>query len=123
MNAWSDSTEDGTEWVEVIQIMEKILYKCCTQEHDPQLLILGTNKLVRLLNKHPVRSREEACFQLFHINDVLRKLMLQGMHVSSSLKVYLLSCCKSIFCQNCHLCLYYLDILHCFLLSGGVIYN
>ena len=78
MNAWSDSTEDGSEWVEVIQIVEKILYKCCMQDHDEKYLTLGANRLVKLLNRHPVRSREEACFQLYHLNDVLRKLIGRG---------------------------------------------
>lgn len=79
MNAWDDSTEGGCEWVEVLQIVERILYQCCIQTNK-DLVETANYKLVQLLHKRVVVQKEEASYQIYHINAVITWFNKLGMH-------------------------------------------
>lgn len=88
MNAWDDSTEGGCEWVEVLQIVERILYQCCMQTNK-DLVETANYKLVQLLHKRVVVQKEEASYQIYHINAVITWFNKLGISYENLLLVLL----------------------------------
>ena len=77
LSAWQDSTEGGNEWTEVLQIVERILYHSFLQTNT--LLLENSNKkLSQLLHKRAVTDEDEASFQIYNMDKVLRILQAHG---------------------------------------------
>eukprot|EP00111_Clytia_hemisphaerica_P022278 TCONS_00065481-protein len=72
LNAWDDSIEGGAEWVEVLQITERILYRSFMIKLDMDILVETNKRLTQLLHKRLVTDEMEATYQLFKLDSVLR---------------------------------------------------
>lgn len=85
LSAWDDSTEGGNEWVEVLQIVERILYHSFYQTNE--ILLENSNKrLTQLLNRRVVTSEDEATYQIYNLDKTLR--LMQG-HGATSFPLFL----------------------------------
>lgn len=78
LNAWHDSLEGGSEWVEVLQITERILYHSFMIKADKSILEDTNKKLCYLLQKRVVTDEGEATYQICKLDSVLRILQAHG---------------------------------------------
>ena len=78
LNAWDDSLEGGSEWAEVLQITERILYHSFMIKLDKEVLIEANKRLTRLLQKRVVTDENEATYQMFKLDTVLRISQAHG---------------------------------------------
>ena len=78
LNAWDDSLEGGSEWAEVLQITERILYHSFMIKVDKEVLIEANKRLTRLLQKRVVTDENEATYQMFKLDTVLRISQAHG---------------------------------------------
>ena len=85
LNAWADSLEGGSEWTEVLQITERILYHSFMIKLDKELLEETNKRLSSLLNKRVVTDENEATYQMFKLDCVLRISQAHGRFPSSLL--------------------------------------
>ena len=77
MNAWEDSTEAGSEWTEVLQIVERILYECAIAD-DITFVSYAAKKLHHMLSRRKITNADEACYQLGQLNSVYNVLLEKG---------------------------------------------
>ena len=87
MNAWEDSTEGGSEWLEVLQIVERVLYHACLQKDNKDLIENLNYQLTQLLHKRVVVDKDEACYQIYNLNGVLLILEQLGMYFQKFVKI------------------------------------
>ena len=78
LNAWDDSLEGGSEWAEVLQITERILYHSFMIKVDKEVLVEANKRLSRLLQKRVVTDENEATYQMFKLDTVLRISQAHG---------------------------------------------
>ena len=78
MNAWEDTSEQGgNEWVEVLQIVEHILYQAFTTNNQ-DILESANYRLTQLLHKKVISSEEEVYHQIYQLTKVLLTLHCCG---------------------------------------------
>ena len=83
MNAWEDSTEAGSEWTDVLQTVEKILYECATAI-DITFVSYAAKKLHQMLSRRKITNADEACYEIGRLNCVYKDLLQRGKHERSS---------------------------------------
>ncbi|XP_065051660.1 neurobeachin-like protein 2 [Rhopilema esculentum] len=74
MNAWEDSTEAGSEWTDVLQTVEKILFECGIAE-DALFISYAAEKLRNMLSRRRITSRDEACYEVGCLNRLYKELI------------------------------------------------
>lgn len=74
MNAWEDSTEDGSEWTDVLQTVEKILYECAIGD-DITFISYAAKKLHHMLSRRKITNVDEACYEIGRLNCVYKDLI------------------------------------------------
>ena len=78
MNAWEDSTEGGSEWTDVLQTVEKILYACAISE-DIKFVSYAAKKLHKMLSRRNITNVDEASYEIGCLNVVYRNLLQRGI--------------------------------------------
>ena len=79
MNAWEDSTEGGSEWTDVLQTVEKILYACAISE-DIKFVSYAAKKLHKMLSRRNITNADEASYETGCLNAVYRNLLQRGIN-------------------------------------------
>ena len=77
MNAWEDSTEAGSEWTEVLQTVERILYECAIAD-DIAFVSYAAKKLHQMLSRRKITNADEACYEINRLNSVYNVLLEKG---------------------------------------------
>ena len=78
MNAWEDSTEAGSEWTDVLQTVEKILYECAVAV-DITFVSYAAKKLHHMLSRRKITNPDEACHELWRLDCVYKDLLERGI--------------------------------------------
>ena len=77
MSALEDSTKAGSEWTEVLQTVQQILYECAITD-DIAFVSYVAKKLHHMLSRRKVTKADEAYYEISQLNSVYNVLLEKG---------------------------------------------